>query len=263
MVRNPLLLGVVPFLVFTSLACRVPREQPLVPQAEYVLDPSGTRLLEGHARDDLTRVRAVIGERHTVDWEGWLAERFSCVDEGERGLWEELELQGPSPPNFKMLELSRGGFLFRSDRGVLHYEKRRSRFFDAYKQHLSWRSTDARNRWRRRVPFIQLPVYPFVVGDWVMYLSGRGAARLLLIISLRSGRTLLEYDVTQYGYEFYQPQLPMHGYYSDGFLVVQPATREYVEKGQPSYVKWGNIRVLKLPEQEPQTTRSRQASRPQ
>lgn len=229
--------------MFTLPACRVPYEQPLVPQAEYIFDPGGSRLLVGPRGDDLTRVRAVIAERHTIDWKRWLAERFSCAEEWEQRMWQ-FDPKGPLTPD---LGLCFSGFLFRSERGILHYKAQRSRFIDGYNHYLSWRSTDGKNRWRRRVPFIEVPVYPFVVGDWVMYITGRHGAHLLLVISLRSGKILLKYDVTEPGCYFSQLEMPMHGYYSNGFIVVQPAV-DFVGKGQSSKLKWGNIRVLKLPE---------------
>lgn len=94
------------------------------------------------------------------------------------------------------------GFVFSGGSWRLRYWEADCRIFHCVKPFLARSDQSGRGAWRRRVPFLETPVYPLVVGDHLLYIGFDGSGTVLVVIDLRNGRVVTKHRIPQEAGEF-------------------------------------------------------------
>ncbi len=72
--------------------------------------------------------------------------------------------------------------------GFDEFEKFDCWIWDCYKPRM-WRIDDSGiRRWKRKVPFADAPVQPFIVGDYIVYVGGYTSVSELTILDVDTGK---------------------------------------------------------------------------
>jgi hypothetical protein len=143
-----------------------------------------------------TLVRDALADRSDVDVNGWLASHFtanaSYYQERFSGAAIEEKCEA-----FARVVTDPQGFTFSWPGGRLVYAQVHSMVIDGYFPHMERISVSGRRLWRRRVPTLELPVCPFVVGDRIVYVSSvpPGGRQALVVLHLETGTTLRKVDL--------------------------------------------------------------------
>ena len=242
---------VVAFVMLSfALGTAFSAERSLVARV-YTLDAAAQKCTSCGTGAIPPEAAAAIVAKRNLDFNRWIEESFSTVNEDDTGL-----NQAPTLGMAVALAHSLGykdGIAFRFTGGTLTYWKESCKIFDCYKPYLSFHDTSGRKRWQKRVPFLEVPVYPFVVGDHVLYL-GKGPAELaLVVIDLRNGRILQQYLIPSEHGEFslFNP-LETFPAFLGGFVILQGCDVEHPQEIKaPIMYHPKEVLVLEMEGQEP------------
>jgi len=167
-----------------------------------------------------SRAKAAIAARGDVNINEWLRASARPTDE----FFARVFQKAPVERAYEEVFINLGqGVSFITPHGLLVYEERACKVFDCYKGYLSLRDADSgRVRWRRRIPLLRLPVFPFVTDIGVAFIGEKSYGYCLMILDSRSGRTLAEVRLPSDGIVISGAN-PVSAFpvYHDGFIVVQ------------------------------------------
>jgi hypothetical protein len=208
----------------------------------YVLDAEQTRCISCPSGEIPDPIRALLDDV-TADQIGhWIQQRFSTVspvlnsfkegDPVQRGLSFSIDQSG--------------GTFFEFEGGRIYYEDIPHWFWDLYKPRMWLVDNHGRRRWKSKVPYASAPVYPFVVGDKVLYIGGTSEVKELVIVDLKTGAVLDRFVPVGERYGFQQSALLFDpAWYSNGYirlrgtevsLLDRAARRSIVEQPAKTYV---------------------------
>jgi hypothetical protein len=173
----------------------------------YVIDAEGSECLscpDGVIPDD---VRAIIAAANPEYSRRWIQSAFHLTD-------EELNRQMKSVHTSRLLshlQMDDSRQIFFKGGGFrLHYASFRCRFWDCYKPRM-WRIDDGgQRRWRRRVPHLNAPVRPFLVGNHILYIGGTAEGDMLVFVDVDTGKVVGHF-------------LPEDDEFTDSSLLFDPA----------------------------------------
>jgi len=227
MKRTPILLGAaVPWVLVA--ACDLVSAPPKGPEATslveqvYVIDAEGTTCLSCPDGEIPVEVREIIEAADSEMVGRWIQERFFSRDTR----FDKYFKVGD--PVKRGLDFGMGrfdGVFYQGDVYQIHYESISCWVWDCYKPRM-WRIDEGgKQRWRRRVPFAHAPVYPFVVGDYVLYVGGSVDGYILVIIDLDTGEVVGHYlpDGEKEGFHD-SALLFAPPFYRDGFIFLKGHT---------------------------------------
>lgn len=190
-----------------------------------VFDPTGRTCLNCSNDDDIDPIRGIISSRAEQDIIQWVGKQFVPVDAHRRDAFLRHIANGDPIWGLSSAMSSEDGVAFFINDRQLRYRKVRCRFWDCYKQYLALIDPSGRKRWQRRIKPFEMPVFPFVVGDKVLFVAWKtGSERTcLVVLDLTSGATLEEYALPEDAGSFLlTPRfLSSFPFYKDGYIVLQ------------------------------------------
>lgn len=93
---------------------------------------------------------------------------------------------------------------------------------DLYLPYLVLKGPDDEEIWRTTVPFMEVPIYPYVVGHHTMFVAGRSYfGSQVVIVDLRAGKIVDRWWVP--GWDDFAMMTPVetYPYFTDGYIVIQ------------------------------------------
>ncbi len=176
----------------------------------YVLDLSSGACDGCESESEARELLALASLRPEGEPAKWVAERLSC----------------PFPWNVIQTPLTcftAREWSFDLGDELFQYTIDPCRVWDCYKSYLALEAA-GHTLWRRRVPFVNAPVVPFVVGRYLLYIGHRGRPETVLVaLDRRSGRTVGLYTLPSV-----EPLCAMnppgcYPFFREGYVVFQPA----------------------------------------
>ncbi len=228
-------------LAVTAFWCAQPCSESLIEEV-YVLDSEETTCLSCPTGEIPGPVHAVL-DRVTPELVGrWIQENFST---GKPGL-DFFKKGDPVGEGLRFRINQSGGAFFQFERSRIYYESIPCWFWDCYKPRM-WRvDVSGRRIWTAKVPFAQAPVYPFVVGDYVLFVGSSTGVDELVIVDLATGTVVERFAPEGERYGFQQSALLLDpAWYSNGYIRLRatetaridiPAKRVIVEEPAKTYV---------------------------
>jgi len=186
---SPVILTVTVLVISTlALACsssagrnsRVVSESVLIPYGECCARPASSENAETGPID-------VLAARDQLDYVSWFIDSFTPTDDWTR---ENLPkaIKGDSHPGFFVYATITEGFTYESTKGRVLYQEKECPLVECYSANLSLVDDEGHVIWRSKSPFINLPVYPFEVGNKLLFLGSRGPITKLYSVDLTSGK---------------------------------------------------------------------------
>jgi hypothetical protein len=220
--------------VFLSLLSLQAGCTPRTETARFLRVTSTTGECTNCSDADETRMAAeLLAARPDAEIEPWFAASFRVPNEK---LTDILENSPPERRRAEFSSLASGpwGFEFVWEGGLLRYTERPRRFFDGYLAHLEYTDAVGKVRWTRRVPFLEVPIYPFVSKSRVLYVGMEPPGRqIAVVLDLITGAVVRKVAVP------YPPEISIridapaatYPFEVSGALVLQ-GTSLFVEGGQ-------------------------------
>jgi hypothetical protein len=171
-------------LVLLTTSCIFASSNKIIKRI-YVTDSSDIKSKNIDDDPDILRLKTVINKKNEIDINQWIRENFLVT----------LTSFHKIPLENNHFELVDGidhpdGIYFKSGSNKLHYWKEACKVFDCYKPYLSLVNASGEVVWKRRVPFLEVPVYPFVYGHFILYIGFEGEENFLVIINLSNGKVI-------------------------------------------------------------------------
>ena len=116
----------------------------------------------------------------------------------------------------------RDGFCHTFHENSLCYETDLIDAIDLYVSSLVLRGPEDEEIWRTRVPFMEVPIYPYVVGHHALFVAGRSYfGSQVVIVDLRAGKIVDRWWVP--GWDDFGMMKPAetYPYFTDGYIVIQ------------------------------------------
>ena len=202
----------------------------------YVLDAEGEHCLSCPDGVVPTEVTQVIGAADAETIGGWIQRRFSFRTEQFNSSFKSGD---PIKHGLGMRMGEMGGVSFHGDGYTIHYESIPCWVWDCYKPRM-WREDRPDSWvWRRKVPFAHAPIYPFVVGDYVLFVGQSSGTYDLVILDVNTGRVVEQFTPDGEPDGFVGSALLFApGFYRDGYIYLKtwtkttwdPATRETIRE---------------------------------
>jgi len=171
--------------------------------------------------EEARTVRRVAAFRGNPAIEAWVKESFRSDYRPEEVF--PADLSGDSVFG-ELSSLVVGGFIFKSGSVTVNYDQRRLGPSEFWTGWMSVRRGPGRFRWSRRVLLMHLPVCPFVVGNYLMYLGANSPETRLIIRDIHTGSLLVDWvpanDPDGLGNPNTSYRLP---FYLDGYIYVEGA----------------------------------------
>jgi hypothetical protein len=150
--------------------------------------------------------------------------------------------------NFSSVLGHRDGFCHTVGENRLCYEIDLIDAIDLYLPHLVLKGPDDDEIWRTRVPFMEVPIYPYVVGHHATFVAGRSYfGSQVVIVDLHIGKIVDRWWVP--GWDDFTMMAPLetYPYFSDGHIVVQGCKAVWPEpnSGEEFHYEPQEIYVLK------------------
>jgi len=231
--------------LFALLVCAssAARGSESLVEKTFVFDSTGRHCLDCGEEDDSGALQAIISSRSELAIIRWISEHFEPINPDRRPAFRQ-DLARGEVFGLRLAMSNEDGITFPVGDLDLSYRLVKCRIWDCYKGYLSLIDRSGNTLWRRRIMPFLVPVYPFVVGDYVLFVGGREDASFLVVIDRRTGATLEEYPLPKVagGYGLDRP-VDCFPFYKDGYVVVQGAQPSTLG---PEEVCRMRIHVLKL-----------------
>jgi hypothetical protein len=200
----------------------------------YTFSPDGRTCLDCDDKASTELFAAAIAARRSVKINAWLHDRL-----GSRNDYSSRRLRSASPEDAyeEFGWLLPVGFSFTVDGGTLEFERVPCKLFDCYKDYLTLRdAASGRTLWRRRIPWLDLPVYPFVTDAGVAFIGSKSDGHYLIVLDKGTGRTVDQIRVAGNDIEFYGANpISTFPFYQNGLFVLQGSR---VETSQAKSTDW-------------------------
>jgi hypothetical protein len=193
----------------------------------HVLDETASRCLSCPSEAIPARIRVVVDTADPAVYGAWLQEHFSSRHAPFDSIFKDC---GPLDVGLHFHMDQPHGMWFRGSGYRIFYEVSTCFIPDCSRRRM-WRVDDSGSRrWKRKVPFARVPVQPFVIGDLVLYIGAENGRDVLVMLDVRSGRTLetISPQGTISGHERLAGPLSP-AFYTDGFIYLEGATKYPVD----------------------------------
>ncbi len=229
-------------LQLVAASCSAPATTSLIEEV-YVLDAEATTCLSCADGVVPGEVREAAVALDAAEYGQWLQQRFFTVYEDFNHNFKHCK---PEEVGFFFDMGDSHGVRYEGDGFQVFYESIPCWYWDCYKPRM-WRVDGSGTRlWRAKVPFAHAPVYPFVVGDYVLYVGSTTGVDELIIVDLATGRVVERFAPEGEKYGFSQSALLLDPpWYADGYIRLKgteisrldiPAKRTIVEEPAKTYV---------------------------
>ena len=133
----------------------------------------------------------------------------------------------------------RDGFCHAVGQNRLCYERDLIAAIDLYRAFLVLKDPDGEEIWRTRVPFMRVPIYPYVVGHHAVYIAWKSLlSSQVVIVDIERGRVVDRWSIP--GWDDFAMMTPVetYPYFRDGFIVVQGSKAVYPEPNSGEEFRW-------------------------
>lgn len=221
---SPRIRGVLWAFLAASIASlsTVAAERPSLIEHVYILDSTGTECVSCPAGEIPEQVQEIVAEAEMPSYVAWLKRSFDLNDDW----WNSRFKRGDPEHIFMDFQMdTQGGVRFQTDGLRIRYEESECWFFDCYKPRM-WRlDSNGTLRWKRKVPFADAPVEPFVVGDFILYVGRTSRGMELVILDAATGRVVETFAPEGEPYGFYDSALMFApSFYREGHVYLKGQT---------------------------------------
>lgn len=198
-----------PCSVVLLTAMVVGADSPSLIEEVFVLDPSGTECLSCPSGEVPEEVADVVAAADMDAYVAWLKTSFDLKDDW----WDRRFKRGDPSQIFMSFDMGTdGGVRYQAAGMRVEYEESKCWLWDCYTSRM-WRFGDSGRRlWKRKVPFADAPVEPFVVDDFILYVGRSSRGLGLVILDAATGRVV----------ETFTPEGEPHGFH-DAALMFAPS----------------------------------------
>jgi hypothetical protein len=220
---------------------------PATPKVGRVvsIDPATLACSGCSNEQDVEWARSFLGARQKPDLLAWAQSSFVSTNPTvARGFEKATSAAGILMAFLELGEAcDQAWALYRVEGGYLRYCDATG-ILGGHRHYLSRLDTTGRAVWECRIPTIQTPVFPFVVGRWAVFVGGDRHGSVLALVDLDSGRleTNVQLPKGQGQFAYYNGDycLPR----MDGMAAVLPACEQSVTK--PREVRLLSVVVVEL-----------------
>lgn len=215
-----------------------------------VVDPDSLVPEETGDPQDVQLLIKVLRRRKEIDVASWLRNSFvSAPRRNGNPLGSAPPDQIASGMNDAILT---EGFCFETRVGSsVCYKSERGGWplaVERYTAHMTLRNTSGEQVWKTAVPFLSMPVYPFFVNGWIVYMGRKNDSDFLVIIDAQHGETALEFDISELGLQGFSMLNPLSTFpvTTDDLIVLQGCEVEWADSARTSIEQRpGKMAILK------------------
>jgi hypothetical protein len=174
-------------------------------------------------------VKKILGFRGSFDPAAWIRSELVPQDEYEV---QRLDEMGEEWTFWVYSDVVSGsdGFCHAIDQNRLCNEVVFIDAIDLYLAYLVMKGPDGEEIWRTRIPFMEVPIYPYVVDRFAMFVAGRSLfSSQVVIVDIERGKVVDRWWVP--GWHDFGMMKPVetYPYFTDGHIVVQGCKAVYPE----------------------------------
>jgi hypothetical protein len=185
-----------------------------------VIRSDGSRSPFGGRIDD-SDLERILGFRGSFTPAAWIRSELVPQDEYSAQSLDEMGEDRASWV-FSSVLIDREGFCQAVDDDRLCYERDLIDAIDLYRAFLVLKGPDGEEIWRTRVPFMEVPIYPYVVDHYAMFVAGRSFfSSQIVIVDIDRGKVVDRWRIP--GWNDFAMMTPpeTYPYFTDGHIVVQ------------------------------------------
>jgi len=185
-----------------------------------VVRPDGSTASFGGRIDD-AQLKRVLDSRGSFNPASWIRIELEPQDEYSAKSLQEMGEDWVFWVFSAVLQ-DYDGFCHAVNENRLCYETDLIDAIDLYRAFLVLKGPRGEEIWRTRVPFMEVPIFPYVVGRHAMFVAGRSLfSSQVVIVNLDSGKVVDRWPIP--GWDDFAMMTPVetYPYFSDGFIVVQ------------------------------------------
>jgi hypothetical protein len=185
-----------------------------------VVRPDGKKSFFGGSIDN-AELQRVFSFRGSFSPAAWIRSELVPQDEYSAQSLDEMG-EKHALGNLVDVLVDRDGFCYGVDQNRLCYEIDFIDAVDLYRAYLALKDPDGEEIWRTRVPFIEVPIYPYVVGRYAMYVGMKSLLSFqVVIVDLKRGKVVDRWRIP--GWDDFTPMAPVESYpyFKNGYIVVQ------------------------------------------
>lgn len=172
-----------------GLGCSVERlDGPSRIERVTVLSADGTECLEGCSDAPLDEMRAALGARPEAAIAEWIRHQLQLKDLGHPGHWYKERKFGELWVEWSQSYCCLSKFKIHTEGAEFNYEQQPPWYWpDIYRGRLTMVDADGRRHWRRVIPLMDLPIYPFEVQGLLVYITSSLFPTDLALINAEDG----------------------------------------------------------------------------
>jgi hypothetical protein len=185
-----------------------------------VVRPDGSTGSFGGGIDD-NKLERVLGFRDSFDPAAWIRSELVPQDEYEV---QRLDEMGEEWTFWVYSDVVSGsdGFCHAVDQNRLCNEVVFIDAIDLYLAYLVMKGPDDEEIWRTRIPFMEVPIYPYVVDRFAMFVAGRSLfSSQVVIVDITRGKVVDRWGIPGWNDFAMMAPVETYPYFTDGHIVVQ------------------------------------------
>jgi hypothetical protein len=180
-------------------------------------------------RIDDAEIERILEFRGSFGPAAWIRQDFEPQDEHSA---QSLNERGEEHALGELSDVltDREGFCYAVDEKRLCYEIEVIEAFDTYLAYLVMKRADNDVIWRTRVPFMEVPIYPYVVGRYAMYIGMKSLLSFqVVIVDIDRGKVVDRWPIPGWNDFAMMTPVETYPYLTDGHIVVQGSKAVYPE----------------------------------
>lgn len=239
----------------------------------YIFDYLTKECLNCDGTEDMEKLRAIINFRDSDEIKEWLFERFDSKNNiahfelKRKDKTIEEKYNNPSFfISFSYLT-SAGGFYYDWQNYRLKFIEKSCFLFPyvdgCIQRYLELYDFSRYGRlWKRKIPFFYVPIYPFIIKDYIIYIGdGDYCSACIIIINKKNGKIIEEFGIEKeyyeehryYKFSFSDGSNPYDKgfhcpYYKDGYIYVESSSNSWIDEqtGELKLEKPHKIYLIKV-----------------
>ncbi len=191
-----------------------------------VVRSEGCRSSFGGRIDD-AELERVLGFRGSFNAAAWIRRKLVPQDEYSAQSLDEMG-EEHALWVFSDALVDRDGFCYAVDQNRLCYETDLIEAIDLYRSYLVLKDPDDGVIWSTTVPFMRVPIYPYMVDHYAIYIGGKSLlSSQIVIVDLERGKVVDRWRIP--GWDDFAMMTPVETYpfFKDGCIVVQGSKATY------------------------------------
>jgi hypothetical protein len=191
-----------------------------------IVRPDGSTGSFGGGIDD-NKLERILGFRGSFDPAAWV--RSELVPQDEYSV-QSLEDMGEKWAFwvFSDVLFDRAGFCHTVRENRLCYERDFIDAIDLYRAFLILKGPNDQEIWRTRVPFMEVPIYPYVVDRYAIFIAGRSFfSSQVVIVDITRGKVVDRWGIPGWSDFAMMAPVETYPYFTEGHIVVQGCKAVY------------------------------------